>query len=100
MPNARGASVAATLLQTRDYVLSMKFDLITLDLGLRCEIGLEILAFLSNANCKTPIIVISSSKELTEEAVEFWILHNLTICKPVPKPIDLKELSRRFSAAA
>ncbi len=85
--SARSYQHACELLQT------WPFDCITLDLGLGQHTGLEVLNQLADMECKTPIIIISSSEPgVCEETVQFGKSLDLNIHEAVPKPIDLQTL--------
>lgn len=79
---------AAELLGQSDY------DCITLDISLGRRSGIEILRLFKEVRCTTPIIVISGSHEsIAKMAVGVGTLAKLNMCKPIPKPVNLKFLS-------
>lgn len=70
-----------------------QFDCITLDLGLGEHVGVDVLRYLSTIRCQAEIIVISESdKDLCDDVAELGRALDLSVCCPVPKPIDIKTL--------
>jgi DNA-binding response OmpR family regulator len=69
------------------------YDCITLDISLGRRSGIEILRLFKEVRCKTPIIVISGTHEsIAKMAIGVGTLAKLNMCKPIPKPVNLKFL--------
>ena len=88
--NATGANsvnAAASLLQQR------AFDVITLDLSLGEQSGVEVLKLLARMKCRTPILVISASDEAAlADIVRIGSCFDLNLHPPIQKPINLAVL--------
>jgi CheY-like chemotaxis protein len=69
----------------------------TLDLSLGERAGTEVITELARYDFRAPIIIISGSDVRTaEEAQEMGLALGLDMREPVPKPVDLARLRRRF----
>jgi CheY-like chemotaxis protein len=76
--------------EARRALQESTFDCITLDLSLGEQSGSEIMHFLAEMKCPTPIVIVSgSTDDAREETVELGKLLKLRLCAPVAKPIDL-----------
>jgi DNA-binding response OmpR family regulator len=85
--SAVSVDAAASLLAQRS------FDVITLDLSLGGQSGIEILKLLARTKCKTPVVVISASaNDAIEHIVRIGNGLNLNLYPPIPKPINLAVL--------
>jgi len=85
------ASTGATSASEAKRMLSDNtFDCITLDLSLGEQTGSEIMHFLAELKCRTPILIVSGSTDETrKETLELGNLLKLNLAAPVSKPIDL-----------
>jgi two-component system, chemotaxis family, chemotaxis protein CheY len=84
--------------EARRALEQQRFDCITLDLVLGEHIGLDILRYLSEIDCRTPIILISQADRGTcEDVVELGRALDLDMAEPIQKPIDLHALGRVFA---
>jgi DNA-binding response OmpR family regulator len=82
--SASSLDAAARLLEQRS------FGVITLDLSLGQESGIEVLKLLARMKCGTPVLVISASDEnVLEDIVRIGNGFNLKLYPPIPKPINL-----------
>lgn len=71
----------------------------TLDLSLGERAGTEVMTELARYEVRAPIIIISGSDPRTaDEAQEIGLALGLDMLDPVPKPVDLASLRRRFIA--
>lgn len=69
----------------------------TLDLSLGERAGTEVIAELARYDFRAPIIIISGTDPRTaDEAQEMGVALGLDMRDPVPKPVDLASLRRRF----
>ena len=69
----------------------------TLDLSLGDRAGTEVIRELVRYDFRAPIIIISGSDPRTaDEAQEMGVALGLDMREPVPKPVDLAMLRRRF----
>ncbi|HTO63442.1 MAG TPA: response regulator [Bradyrhizobium sp.] len=85
--SANSLDVAARLLEQRS------FDVITLDLSLGQESGIEVLELLARMKCGTPVLVISASDDdVLKDIVRIGNGFNLNLHPPIPKPINLAAL--------
>ena len=70
---------------------------VTLDLSLGERAGTEVIAELARYEFRSPIIIISGSDPQTaDEAQRLGLSLGLNMGEPVPKPVDLAKLRRRF----
>jgi DNA-binding response OmpR family regulator len=85
--SADSVGAAASLLAQRS------FDVITLDLSLGEQSGIEILKLLARAKCRTPVLVISASDDdALGDIVRIGRGFDLNLYPPIPKPINLAVL--------
>ena len=69
----------------------------TLDLSLGERAGTEVITELARYDFRAPVIIISGSDPRTaDEAQEMGVALGLDMREPVPKPVDLANLRRRF----
>jgi two-component system chemotaxis response regulator CheY len=82
--SASSLDAAARLLEQR------AFDVITLDLSLGQESGIEVLELLARMKCGTPVLVISASDDdVLTDIVRIGNGFDLKLYPPIPKPINL-----------
>ena len=85
--SANSLDSAASLLEQRS------FGVITLDLSLGEQSGIEILKLLARMKCGTPVLVISASDDdALSDVVRIGNDFNLNLYPPIPKPINLAVL--------
>ena len=85
--SASSLDAAARLLEQR------AFDVITLDLSLGQESGIEVLKLLARMKCGTPVLVISASDDdVLADIVRIGNGFDLKLYPPIPKPINLAVL--------
>jgi DNA-binding response OmpR family regulator len=85
--SASSLDAAVRLLEQR------AFDVITLDLSLGQESGIEVLKLLARMKCGTPVLVISASDDdVLADIVRIGNGFDLKLYPPIPKPINLAVL--------
>lgn len=85
--SANSLEAAAHLLEQRE------FGVITLDLSLGEQSGIEVLKLLARMKCDTPVLVISASDvDALKDIVRIGNGFNLKLYPPIPKPINLAVL--------
>jgi DNA-binding response OmpR family regulator len=85
--SANSLDAAARLLKQRS------FGVITLDLSLGEQSGIEVLELLARMKCGTPVLVISASDDdVLKDIVRIGNGFNLNLYPPIPKPINLAVL--------
>ena len=85
--SASSLDAAVRLLEQR------AFDVITLDLSLGQESGIEVLKLLARMKCGPPVLVISASDDaVLAHIVRIGNGFDLKLYPPIPKPINLAVL--------
>ena len=85
--SASSLDAAVRLLEQR------AFDVITLDLSLGQESGIEVLKLLARMKCGTPVLVISASDDdVLADIVRIGNGFDVKLYPPIPKPINLAVL--------
>lgn len=88
--------LAPTLADARDFLATMPYDLILLDLGLPDGRGIDFLRALRAKGSATPVMILTAHDRITERIEGL----NAGADDYMVKPFDLAELSARIAAVA
>jgi two-component system OmpR family response regulator len=88
--------LAPTLADASDFLATMPYDLILLDLGLPDGRGIDFLRALRTKGSATPVMILTAHDRITERIEGL----NAGADDYMVKPFDLAELSARISAVA